>query len=437
MKFSILRVATACIVALASSALVGATSVRRNPLRTLAVVHNATINTHSNRVTALDIFDLEFTLYDSLHVKLGLEPNHDIIPEGASINYLGPDGYVTRRETINRLDHKVFKGSAFVETSDRSWQNVGWARVMVKQDGKHPLFDGAFTIGKNTHHILLSSSYSSTKHELDPHIEPAYDTNEYMVLWRDSDVSKDQYGLHEELKRSTTPSLNDEMLCQSDSLSFNIQPDHPVYTQMMKRDDSYWGVMPMTSLFGKRQIDTQPGSGNSAGVNLTSTIGQPAGCPVTRKVALVGVATDCTYTQTFPNSSAAHQNVINQMNLASNLYEKTFNITLGLQNLTVVDANCPGTPPAALPWNEGCSDNVNIQDRLNTFSQWRGEQQDDNSHWTLLTNCNSGATVGLAWLGQACVNTAQTMNSSDGSGTETVSGANVVAKTSTEWQVIA
>ena len=413
-----------------------ATSTQRNPLRSLAVVRNATINTQSRRVTALHNFDLQFTLYDSLHIKLGLEPNHDLIPEGASINYLGPDGYVSRQEPINRLDHKIFKGSAFVQKPDGSWQNTGWARIMIKKDGKYPLFEGGFAIGKVAHHIQLSSSYISTKHELDPDIEPASNTDEYMVLWRDSDIMHDNDGYGSE-KRSVTQRFHDGMSCQSDSLSFNMQPDHPVYTAMMKRDDSHWGIMPMSNLFGKRQIDTTPGSGNSAGANLSSTIGQSAGCPTTRKVALVGVATDCSYTGTFPNSSAAHQNVITQMNTASALYESSFNISLGLQNLTVAEAECPGTPSQATPWNAACSNGVNIQDQLNTFSQWRGEQQDDNSHWTLLTHCASGATVGLAWLGQACVNTAQTANTTDGSGTETVSGANVIVKTNTEWQVIA
>ncbi|KAI9697351.1 MAG: hypothetical protein M1820_007857 [Bogoriella megaspora] len=432
----LLATVLASIAVLTGTGLVDATSIRRNPLQSLAVVHNATIKTPSHRVTALHNFDLFFTLYDSLHVRLGLEPNHDIIPEGANVKFLDADGSIIRQEPVNRLDHKIFKGAAWIEQHDESWKNVGWARIMIRQDGIRPLFEGSFSIGRNAHHIQLSSSYTSTKHELDPDIEPASDTDEYMVLWRDSDVSKDDTGLHEDLRRSVTI-LDDGLNCQSDSLSFNMQPDHPVYMNMMKRDDTFWGVMPMTHLFGKRQIDTQPGSGNSAGVNLVSTIGQTAGCPTTRKVALVGVATDCTYTGTFPNSSAAHQNVINVMNQASNLYETTFNITLGVKDLVVLDANCPGTPPQSTPWNEACSDSINIQDRLNTFSQWRADQHDNHSHWTLLTNCNSGATVGLAWLGQACVSTAQTANSSTGGGSETVSGANVVAKTNTEWQVIA
>ncbi|TKA64836.1 hypothetical protein B0A49_06778 [Cryomyces minteri] len=217
-----------------------------------------------------------------------------------------------------------------------------------------------------------------------------------------------------------------------------MQPDHPVYAKMLKREDSYWGAMPAPSFLNnpwKRQIDTSLG-GNSAGVNLVSSIGQTSGCPTTRKVALVGVATDCTYTASFNSSETARQNVITQMNTASSLYESTFNISLGLRNLTISDANCPGSQQAATPWNEACSGNVNIQDRLNLFSAWRGTKQDDNSHWTLLTTCNTGSAVGLAWLGQACVNSAQTSKSSGG-GQETVSGANVVVRTGTEWQVIA
>ncbi|KAK5188092.1 hypothetical protein LTR16_008767, partial [Cryomyces antarcticus] len=53
-----------------------------------------------------------------------------------------------------------------------------------------------------------------------------------------------------------------------------MQPDHPVYVKMLKREDSYWGAMPAPSFFNnpwKRQIDTSLG-GNSAGVNLVSSI---------------------------------------------------------------------------------------------------------------------------------------------------------------------
>ena len=289
------------------------------------------------------------------------------------------------------------------------------------------MFEGAFTVMHDNHHVQLRSNYMQTKHELDPHADDADD--DYMVLFRGSDVDR---GINKELKRSlgsSTPT------CQSDQLDFNARPDHPIYRQGLKRDGRSLGSMSPNYLFGKRAIDNNglpSGGGNSGGVNLKGSIGQTAGCPSQRKVALVGVALDCTYMATFNSSDTARQNVITQMNSASDLYERSFNITLGLHNLTVTEANCPGTPPPSAPWNLPCSDATTIQDRLNLFSTWRGTNPDSNSHWTLLTKCNTGSAVGLAWLGQTCV--AEALSSG---ANETTTGANVVARTSTEWQVLA
>lgn len=96
------------------------------------------------------------------------------------------------------------------------------------------------------------------------------------------------------------------------------------------------------------------------------------------------------------------------------------------------DASCPGTAPSTALWNVPCTNNHTIEDRLNLFSAWRGTRSNDsNSLWTLLTTCETGASVGLAWLGQLCEKDAIAQN------TQTVSGANVIARTSTEWKVIA
>ncbi|KAF2090421.1 zincin [Saccharata proteae CBS 121410] len=362
-------------------------------------------------------------------IRLSLEPNHDIIADGAMVRYLGPDGEVVRTEAIDRLEHKVYKGWTWVKSASGEWVRRGTARITVRRDGIHPLFEGVVSVDHNNHHIQMSSSYMQTKHRDDPELE--LEDDEFMVVWRDSDISPDAGAARTELRRSLEA---DDLLCGSDSMDFNMRPDHPVYGKMLKREDGFWGT-PIDSLLFRRQIDSTPGSGNSGGVNLVSTIGQTSGCPSARKVALVGVATDCTYTASFNSTESARQNVITQMNSASNLYENSFNITLGLQNLTVSDSTCPGSEQTATPWNQACSNSITIQDRLNLFSAWRGTQEDNNSHWTLLSTCNTGSAVGLAWLGQACVQEAQTTNSSGTS--ETVSGANVVVKTSTEWQVIA
>ena len=395
----------------------------------ISLIENPLIQTPSHRVHASSHFDLHFDLHQlQQRIKLTLEPNHDILPEGASITYLNANGEAYQTEDIQRHEHKVFKGEAWIQHHGGHWENVGWARVVIRRDGVNPLFEGAFTIHRNHHHIQLRSYYESTRHELDPGTHHSDD--EYMVLFRDSDIGRVD---HQELKRSEGLGQT----CQAGQLSFNSDPAHKIFAPqqapILQRTKGIWGATPIGSLFGKRQIDGNgiPSGGNSGSVNLKSSIGSTAGCPSTRKVALIGVVTDCSYTGTFDSKEDASKNVITQINTASNLYERSFSITLGLQNLTVTDAACPGVAPAATQWNIGCAGNTTITDRLNFFSEWRGERNDSNAYWTLLTNCATGAEVGLSWLGQLGVTTVQKSSG------EVVSGANVVAKTNTEWQVIA
>ena len=294
----------------------------------LSLIENPQVNTPSLRVHAHSTFDLTFNIHrKQQRIKLSLEPNNDILHEDAYVEYLDQNGNIERTEKIDRSQYKVFKGTAWTEDLKGTWVHVGSARIVVRQDGDDPLFEGGFTIMRDHHHIQLQSNYMWTKHAEDPSLEDTSD--EYMVVFRDSDIGED--GAHQELKRSTAKGST----CAADKLSFNMQPSHPVFARTLKRDQGVWGAMSLSSLLGKRQIDTgtSPGGGNSAGVNLKSTIGQSAGCPDTRKVALVGVATDCTYTASFNSTDSVRQNVITQINTASNLYEKSFNITLGPSKL--------------------------------------------------------------------------------------------------------
>ncbi|KAM0714468.1 hypothetical protein Q7P37_010255 [Cladosporium fusiforme] len=426
--------------------IVDASSSIRNPISTIAEVSNATIQTGNHRIHALSHFDLTFNLRDELYVKFSLEPNHDILGEGAMITHLAPDGSVRHSEQVDRSQHKVFKGKTFVKRMHKKedrWQQVGWARILVSKDGKTPLFEGAFSVDRDSHHIQSSHNYLRTRHWLDPETRRAEHGEEYMVVWRDSDITDTQDGfMHQDLKRGLDQG-NDTASCHADGLTFNTHPDHPVYAAMRKRSES-WGAMDFSNIFSlnKRQSDQTGGRGSVT--NLANTIGDTQGCPTTRKVALVGVATDCTYTNEFNSTESARENVIQAMNSASAVWEGAFNISLGLANLTISDADCPGTPSQNTPWNQGCSDSVDIQDRLNLFSAWRGQQRDGNSHWTLLSTCNTQSAVGLAWLGQSCVNEAMddgntTTGNGQSNGQDTVSGANVVIRTqgAQEWQVIA
>ncbi|ROW04006.1 hypothetical protein VSDG_00785 [Cytospora chrysosperma] len=415
---------------------VTADSRQRNPLSHVGQVDNPRFQTPANRVHAYSQFQVTFSLSDTRQrVRLSLEPNHDVVADGATITYLGQDGTIRSSEPIDRLEHRVFKGNAFVQyEGETEWANAGWARIHVHQDGPNPLFEGAFQLYGDHHHVQTSKNYRKTRLPDDPHVDERLD--EYMVLWRDSDIkgTQDLGYSPSELKRA----LAEKETCSSDELVYNVDENHPVYRRLDNSDGidkrSSWSSMASGLLFG-RQIDGTT-SGNSAGVNLSSTIGSTSGCPTARKVALIGIATDCTYIADFDgNETAVRTNIINQVNTASQLYESTFNISLGIQNLTISPEGCPSTASSEAPWNIGCSDSISITDRLNLFSQWRGQHNDTNAYWSLMSTCSTGSAVGLAWLGQLCTSGVETSTSSGTN--ESVAAANVVVRTSTEWQVFA
>ena len=375
-------------------------SQARNPLTAISTVRDASINTPSHRVNALQSFELSLGAF-SRRFKLKLRPNHNVLAQDAVVKYMNADGSVARVEPIDRMAHRVYAGEAWRQNLDGSYDVVGNARLSVFRDGKEPLFEGVVKVERENYHIQLARNYAQLAHEEDPAVELAGE--DYMVMWRDSDLHVEN-SFKAELKRDVKPAS-----CEHDSLDFNKDPNHPVYAGLNAQGDSTWGFTPIASMFGKRQLDGLTG-GNAGGVNLVQSIGSTQGCPSMRRVALVGVATDCSYTATFDSETETRENVINQMNTASEVYERTFNISLGLAELIISPRDCPGSAQQSAPWNVACSSGADIQDRLNLFSSWRGGRSDDYSHWMLLTNCNSGSAVGLAWLGQACVNNAEANN---------------------------
>lgn len=401
-----------------------ARSQEANSIRYVSPVGHPVINTPFHRVDHFSTFDISFDLHrGSQRIKLELEPNNDILANDAAVRYLDADGNVRHEEAIERHAHKVFKGNALVEGPNGRWNQVGWARIYLKQDGPKPLFEGAFGFGSDHHHIELQSTYLETMRSEDVGISRS--NEDYMIVYRDSDMVR---YLHSELKRSLGDGGSS---CEAHKLPFNSDPQHPIFRSNVT-DTGEWGMASINSLFGlsKRQSDIGGYSGNSGGINLKSNIGDTSGCPKTKKVALIGVATDCSFTASFNSSESARAHVINVVNTASDLYERSFNISIGLRNLTVSDAQCPESAPEAAPWNMAC-ETSDVSSRLDLFSQWRGSQSDNNAYWTLMSRCNTGSEVGLAWLGQLC--------NSDviDEGSQSVSGANFVVRTKGAWQVFA
>lgn len=400
-------------------------SNKRNPVSDITLISGPVIKAPKHRIHASSSFDLTFSLGDK-PIRLALEPNHDILHDDFAVTYIGTDGEVRETETILRSTHKVFRGRAYVKKST-GWTHAGWARITMHKDGKEPLFEGAFRLHGDSHHIQTVAHWKKTRHEDDPSIE-VEDAKNTMVVYRDSDI-KSSKSLDGELKKRTV----DDLKCDSESLEFNAHYD----VEMRKRELEERSMASINTrhLFGRQSIDND--IGDDAGANYIPDIGSTEGCPSTRKVALVGIATDCTYWEDFDEDrEELRRNVIDLVNRASALYEDTFSISLGIRNLTVIDQSCNEAQSESAPWNLACSDSVTLNDRLNLFSQWRGSHSDSNAYWTLLTTCNTDSAVGLAWRGQLCREGASDATDSRGRN-ETIAATNVVVRTSAEWQIFA
>ena len=338
------------------------------------------------------------------------------------------EGRIRESEPIERTSHKVYKGYSFIQREDsQGWSRAGTARISVHRDGSTPIFDGHFRIDGNNHHIQTVAKYFDMKHDEDPDVLiQQEDPEERMVVWRDSDL-RGFNEEHMELKRSIA--FNNDSTCDAASLSFNSKMDEQY------RIANPFYAMDTKSIFARQSIDGGSSGGDSTG-DLTASIGSTSGCPTARKVALVGIATDCTYRSKFDSDAALRQSVISMVNQASEVYENTFQISLAIHDLVINDKECPGTPAEGSKWNVACGNGTDIGTRLSLFSEWRGEQKDSNAYWSLLTTCPTDSAVGLAWRGQLCKSGSGTSKDTSGN-TETVAGANVVVKTDTEWQVFA
>ncbi|KAG0178510.1 hypothetical protein DFQ29_003385 [Apophysomyces sp. BC1021] len=298
------------------------------------------------------------------------------------------------------------------EFDDDDQQGVlGWARVVLRQDLNHidsPVFEGAFQTRDDLYHIKATYNYKLSKRTDDATL--TNEENAHMVVYRDSDTT-----LVDTLDRRSE--TNAAPTCGFDRLSSNKGPSpvfdigHPATREMglYAPRNSF-----DTSIFGTKSLTKR----------------QTSGCPATKKTA------DCTYTRYYETPEKARIQIITDWNLASAVYERSFNVVLGLINITIMDEACPSTPATNLAWNQGCSDSYPIGDRLSDFSRWRATVSEDGaSLWHLMTSCATGVEVGIAWLKQLCVTeaTAQTQNGV----TQYVSGTGVSSIIRDEWKVVA
>lgn len=316
-------------------------------------------------------------------INLTLFRNEDIYTQPVTVHRLRADGSIRSSETTPAGDHLAYRGIA--STSGKEGHAQNWARVSLHVDNGVPLLEGAYFVDGFEHHIQTDATYRRMRSEQDASRTAA--DQPYNVVWRYVD---DKGGV------------------------------------LAKRDEATCGLgMEAAGDLERRQ------RGGDTTDSLLRSLGSTSGCPSTRAIALLGIATDCSYTAQFSSEQDLRSNILTQVNTASRVYEAAFNVELRVLNITISDANCP-TGDNGLSWNRACASSLSISDRLNEFSLWKAGFDDGTAAWTLLTSCTSGSTVGIAWIRSVC----QPGVLRSGSVRSTPS-TNVVARTAAEWQVLA
>ncbi|KAJ4471382.1 Metallo-peptidase family M12-domain-containing protein [Lentinula edodes] len=393
---------------------------------------------HSHTLHYSDSFRLIIFAFDEAF-HLHLRPNDHLVHPAARITYHTVDSEgrssVTHTEPLLRESVKAYWGEVIdgdesnarlredtagvLPRPSRSPSELGWARIMVHHEGNleegvAPVYEGAFSYKGVVHHILTKDNYVRNKHHLDPEIlVDTIDSN--LVVWRDSDLIP-----HEEDRFSPA-------MCGHDDLLFNTDPAlNPVLQKPFTEQSISLGPFGNISLSRR---DDVAGSGSS--YNFEGTIGNTAGCPTTQKLLYMGVAADCKYVSNYGGSMNATTQILMNWNSASALYKSTFNVSLGIVEVQVQNETCPTTADPTIPWNVDCT-NVDLNNRLSLFSDWRGQRGNDSiGLWHLMSGCPTGTEVGIAWLGTLC--------QTDASGTtgSISSGTGVSTNGLTEWQVVA
>ncbi|ORZ27671.1 Metallo-peptidase family M12-domain-containing protein [Lobosporangium transversale] len=393
-------------------------------------------------ITKDDTIRLQFNAFNTTF-HLYLEPNTDLIHPDAD---LGPDNIFD--------DIKPFKGVVIEDQqySDQKWKRaattsritkrtiehmqyeegiVGWARMTVEHDANSAdnlILRGAFMVKGDTYHVTTKKTYHVQKRSEDALPTAATSFDSSLIIFRDSDLyrpallAKNKRGLNAE----NVVCGSDHMLNKTASYieatsshGYYYPPDVLTTVPMARGSDmsSSWMDV-LTSPLTKRQVTVQ-----AAGPNPV-----PEGCPTNRLVTYMGVAADCAYVREHGGQSEARKQIFANFNTASEIYESTFNVALGIISLNIKSENCPTTPVAGEEWNQDCSPSYSIDKRLSDFSRWRGADDrpsDGAGLWHLMTKCNTGAVVGIAWTKALCQASSQRQ------------GTGVSSSTPTEWMVVA
>lgn len=257
--------------------------------------------------------------------------------------------------------------------------------------GRRVLFHGSFTLPASengvsgTFHITSIGSYQKSS-------RPGQDINIVSPLARDSllqrqsqmIIFKDETSMHHDHE----PHLRPRVMPTHYGCGFDPE------TMASRPDDHHHP----TGVLEKRQVrGTLPDSCFSSSRRILQMVCSHA-------LALTfaqGVAADCTYTRHFGGPAETLVRILANWNQISAIYEETFNIEIAVVEVKIL-TGCGDFNGEILPWNQPCTDDFPINERLSAFSQWRGAKADGHGLWHLMSRCNSGPSVGIAWLDELC-----------------------------------
>ncbi|KAI1304851.1 hypothetical protein EDD11_005053 [Mortierella claussenii] len=409
-----------------------------------------------------DTIRIAFTAFNATF-HLYLEPNIDLIHPDAD---LGPD--------VNLEDIKAFKGVVVQdeEHAERKWKRaatttpsrtnkrtlehmlyeegvVGWARMMVEHDTNSPedlVLRGAFMANGDTYHVTSRQHYHIQKRSDDAMPSPSSpaDTGSSLVIFRDSDLFKPPSLRKRGLDTTRPAAATEQITCGADHMLNKTQG----YVEAASSHDYYYppdltATVPMTGGYdiSSSWVDVlkSPMMKRDVAVKVAGPNPVPEGCPANRLVNYMGVAADCAYVRAYKGQAEARKQIFADFNTASGIYESTFNVALGVIALNISTENCPATPVTGVEWNQDCSASYSIDQRLSDFSRWRGQdsRSDDGAGlWHLMTRCNTGSVVGIAWTKALCQMKSQSQNP-QGQGVQYTAGTGVSSITPNEWMVVA
>lgn len=337
-----------------------------------------------------------------------LNPNDHLIHNSASISYQNTNAEL-ESSPLKKTDYLVYNGPVLDEYipekhHEFDWlglefddmRETGWASFMVlppKDLDSKPRFRGTFSYKGEVYNIQPASNFLRFRSNQDPTI-PKYNSHNSIIYRRSDNLQVSKKTESGESKDFCGVShLHTNTLLEQKNLVGNL------YNKVLRRrSDSI--------------------------------------CSSKKKILYMGVAADCSYVAKFGSADEARIQIISDWNMVSGLYEKEFNVKLGIIKIEIPSSRCSSTDPSIL-WNRECSDAYTMTSRLDDFSAWRAKKGSDHTGlWHLVTDCKTGTQVGLAWEGTICQSSIINSNQ-PGSPNRQASGTGVSALTKDSWKVIA